>query len=443
MKQLFAIIFIFTMLFWVSQANYTQIDLSSSQEQLIGIKNGASYKKTLDSIFVKYSENKEVLEKLKKRVISLQNQDVLLSEKNKQALWIILKYIEIRVDISLSALIKIEEEKQENSQVVDLPLQEEVQEVEYPGFWDNYNDEKKTLLAGWDTHYIYAGWIGAFYEDAQVEKLEVYIEGTDVSQIKNTLASIDLYLEWLLVANAGYSDIDILSPTKAKISFGSIKNFIALKDKNRDFRIAIKTQNIGYEQIWKPLIDAIVSEVTFSKVVGVTTGNNITNINVETFESEYFSVVPAQLSLVVEKSFDDSFQWEINISWNFWKNTQDTSKSEAVAELKTLKLSVWWNQSAIANYTLYNTDDSSNSIIGSYASWIVTFDVSAFSQNNKTISKGKWETFRIGVSGISTDSTLSFEIPKDTLIYDVPSITWANNMNINLPSSISLGSRKF
>jgi hypothetical protein len=94
-----------------------------------------------------------------------------------------------------------------------------------------------------------------------------------------------------------------------------------------------------------------------------------------------------------------------------------------------------------ATFKLYNSDNSSNGVIGIKNGWFLEFDLS-WMWIDRYVSKWNWERFDIQISN-AMDSSISLELVKNGIIYSVEWVDNANDININLLDSISLGNRKY
>jgi hypothetical protein len=63
-----------------------------------------------------------------------------------------------------------------------------------------------------------------------------------------------------MIDTVSSSKIDIMSTTKAKITFDNLDDFIITQN-IRQARLKIKTSNIGYQKIGKTIKDLFVSKV--------------------------------------------------------------------------------------------------------------------------------------------------------------------------------------
>jgi len=430
------------LIFSTSTAFYSQDDLNNAYNKLKLVKSWDKYINSIDLIIAKYGKNEEILVKLESRLNEIDQILVWKTDKRSRDLKTLLDYLNIKVFFALDNILEeikqIEEEAkndEENSQ--DDNMQED---LIYPGFSTNYNDKIKTILA-WKEEFIYAWWVWALYEKADVREVVFYITWDNISDLKSSIWEAYLYVEWLLLKKATSSDIDIISSTKASITFDKLNDFILPDDGQVDFRLSIKSNIIWYQNLWKVMKDLIVSDVDFDDVVWLTSDQRISNINMTNFSSEYFTISPANVTIWIIKNLNTSTQVELNIKSTFWNNTIETSNSEPKINLNTLKFSVFWNDSSIATYELYNIDNSTDTIIWTYNWWLLEFDLSTMNVQNKTIWSSSWENYRISISWINT--WISMELLRDWLIYDVNWITNSIWLNANLINSIDLGYRDF
>lgn len=443
------ILFLLIYNFWISNASFTQEDLSSYYNKLKLINSWEKYIKSIDLIMNKYWENEELLKKLQIRFEIINNNLSWKNDNRSKNLKIILDYFSLKVYFALDALDKqdkliqkeiITDEIIVEDKTIIKDIVETNDELVFPGFVSPYNDKKKNVLA-WTEEFVYAWWAWAMYEKAEVNSVIFYITWDNIDDLKYSIEHAYLYVEWLLLDTASYSDIEIIDSTKASISFDNINWFILPNNKQIDFRLAIKPSLIWYENIWKTMKDLIVSDIDFDKVIWLTSNRNITNVNISNFSSEYFSITPVLMNAWVIRNLNTSTQIELNLKWDFWQNKIDTNNSKAFINLDKIKFSVFWTDESSATYTLYNSNDSLDLINWNYNWWIIEFDLSTMQVKNKTVSSWNWENYMIRITWINTWITM--ELLKDWVIYNVDWISGANNLNINLQNSIDLGYRDF
>lgn len=421
--------------FTTLNASYTQEDLYVSIIELEAIKNWDKIIKVVDNYLLKNKYNQLTLEELDIKLDILWDTIEYKTDGNSIILNVLINYLKIRVYFALDTIYEEANKKEEV-----LVEEEIVKQIIFPGFSENYNDDKKTILT-WEEFYVYAGWVGALHEKADVSGLKFYITWNNILDLKYAIENAYLYVEGVLLKTASYSDIEILTTTKASITFDNIEDFILPSDKQIDFRLAVKSNTIWYEKIWKTMKDLIVSEIDFYDVVWVTSGNSIVRVEISRFSSEEFSISPATLSVEVLKDFNSSYNAELNIKWDFWQNTIDASNKTPVIELDKLKVSVWWSDASTATYSLYNTGNSSDSITWVYNSGVVEFDLSSLWINNKTVWDWSWKKYTIRVSWVTT--WIWMDLLKNGITYNIIGISNSNNININLENSINLGYRDF
>ena len=237
------------------------------------------------------------------------------------------------------------------------------------------------------------------------------------------------------------SDIKILSPSKASITFDNLNNFILPDDGQLDFRLSIKPNIIWYQSLWKVMKDLIVSDVDFVDIVWITSDRQITGINIVDFSSEEFTISAVKPNISVLKNLNTSTQIKFNIKWDFWANQIDTSNSSPKINMQKVKISVSWTDTASAIYKMYNSDDSSDIILWSHVWWIVEFDLSILQEKNRIIWDWSWEDYIISISWINT--WISANLIRNWIKYNINWINNANSINFNLKSDIDLGYRKF
>ncbi len=435
-KFIFSVILVI-LLFWLTttlSANYKDNDLQESIKQLEALKSWDKFKIKIDSFIKKYENNKDILNKFQRKLYILEDKLKNKTDKKSRLLKIMVRYLIIKVYFALDNLLKEEEIKKD----IFVKEEEVKKQLIFPGFSDKYNDFDKNILAGEEV-FVYEWWAWAFYEKAKVSGVRFYIVWDNISDLKYTINKSYLYVDGLLLKTASYGDIDILSSTRASITFNNIDNFILPTDTNLDFRLSIKTNNIWYEQVWKTMKNLKVSEVDFFDVTGLTTWDFIVKTEISNVNSEYFSILPSILNIEVIKNLYKSNHIELNIKSISWSNITATSKATPLVELNKIQFSVWWTNSNTSTYTLYNKDNSSDIVIGVYNSWIVEFDLSSLTW--KIIWWWQGENYIINISWI--DNSIWIELLKKWIIYSIDWISNSDNLNINLEKNIDLGYRDF
>lgn len=436
MKTLKILLLVLILLTWTNvysnETLYNTQNLTLVKSKLIETTKWKDYYNKFNVILVRYSTNEEILLRLQNRIIELKT--IIQKDENKYSndIMNLISYMDQVVYFYLDKLwINAVEDK------VIINEEEQDMVIDYPGFSDDYLDEDKNIVAGSD--YIIFSWkISSKYESVDVWSIKFYIEWLDASYLKNSIDSAYLYLEWAYIAKAMLKDIDIISSTKATITFDNMDNFI-VPQKEVAFRLWIKANSIWYEKIGKTLKDLAITKVSLYDAVWLNSWNNInaftTDISVESF-----SIVPWIPVVSVVNNLSTSTVVKINIKWEFWSNTIDSSNAAPSINLNKIRLTAHDNSDTTI-YKLLNSDDSSDYVIWIRNWSLLEFDLSIMNSKNKTISNWKWEDYEIRIS--NTTMWVTLEMPKDGIEYDVLGVDWAINLNINMKNSINLWYRDF
>jgi len=421
----------------MSNISYAQDDLNTSLNKLKVIDNWNIYIDIIDKFLINNISNYDKLLSIKDKIVKVRWQIQWQTEIIYNNFNLILNYLEFSIDNIINKKEDIIDNNI-NEEIIDEEENNYIEEIIYPWFSNKYNDNNKTILA-WTEEYIYAWWVWSFYEDAEVNEIILYITWNNINNLKSSIKQSKIYYKWLLVSTAWYSNIDVINSTKLSITFDDIDNFILSKDYINDYRFSIITNNIWYEKVWKTSKNLIIVDIKFTDVIWLTSDTQISNISIENFETEYFSIVPNLLEVSVEKNLNTSSLIELKLLNNYWNNTIESSKSFPKIILDKLELNVFWNQEEVADYILYNKNDSFDYIQWVYHWWKVEFDISSLNYWNKAI----WniENYIIRITWI--DSFLTIELPKNWIIYDIDWVSDSNDININLQNNIDLWIRDF
>ncbi len=448
MKTLIKIIFwilvvsLFSISFWDSL-------LEEKKSALEWIKWWKTYVNRIDSITNRYKGNERVLNLLSSRLSEIEKVLDWKTWSKYDDLRILIAYFALQVDTQLDNLRQLKEEdiKEEIEDNKDTIIDSEVDNKPvksdhiFPWFTDVYYEEKKTLLA-WDDDYVYKQSVSALYEEQEIWKVIFYIGGPDVSNIKNAIDKAELYLEWSIIDTVSSSKVDILSPTKAKITFDNLEDFIITQN-IRQLRLNIKTSNIWYEKVWKTIKDLYVLNVWFTDIKWLSSWSEIPDFSVNE-TGEEFTIAPAVISVTLKR---DLVSWspELNIRWFMWNNSIDWSNNSPNILLKKLILNkLWSSNDSWVVYKIYNTDNSSDNIVWTVNWNNIEFDLSTLLYTNKRITNStRWEDYRIVISWTNPDTTLNLSIEKDGVIYDVEWVSWATNININASSYLDIWSKSY
>lgn len=443
------LLIIFLNIFTISHvySNNDQLDIVS--HDLLLIENWEIYKNFIDKFIKKSQNNLEKFEKLEWRLAIIQWKLKNKNDKNSIILQKIINYLDIKVEWTL---LKIrnnisKEILSESDQIKEINVNSE-QNIDandnikiYPWFVEQYNENNKVIL-GWEEVYIYKQSYSTLYEASEVWKIIFYITWSNVDDIKNTIETASLFLEWTEIDSVSSSKIDIISSTEAKITFNNLENFIITQN-IRQVRLKIKTYNIWYQKIWKTIKDLYVSKVWFDDIMWLSSWNKLDTYFV-TKPWETFSILPWVLKVKVDKNLSSNIP-EINITALFWNNSIDVDNSSPIVQLSKLRFSTLWSSSIWwVNFTLYNSDRSWDKIVWSILWNTLEFDTTGMLYTNRTISNSlKWEKFKIAIDGTNSDTIIVLNLEKTWIDYDVLWITQSNDLQIKLEEELQLWTKSY
>lgn len=420
---------------WLANNVYSNSNeevLISTSEKLLLIKKGSLYIKVIDNFIEKKKEDTSKLETLQSKLVVIQNKLENKNDKNSITLKAILNYLDAKINIVLTKDI-IEK--------IIIVNNNYYKAITYPGFSDSYSEYDKTILA-WDEVFVYKQSYSSLYEASEVWKVIFYITWPDVNDIKDSIVSASLYLEWSMIDTVSSSKIDIMSTTKAKITFDNLDDFIITQN-IRQARLKIKTSNIGYQKIGKTIKDLFVSKVWFDDIKWLSSWRKLNEYDISEIW-ELFSIVPWILDIRVEKNLSSNIP-ELNIKAMFYGNSIEGSNNSPTIELSKLRLSTLWSTGdAWVVYSIYNTDSSWNRIIWVASGSIVEFDMSSLLKTNKTLSSSsRWEDYKIIITGTNTNTIITLNLIKSWIYYNIVWISYSNDIQINLERELSIGSRDY
>ncbi len=438
MKAVFTILLL--LIISVSNVFAYTTNLEEAWEEIKQIEKGESYKNIIDNFISKNSDNKEFLIKIGWNLEKLGNSKLDFSED----FYVVINYIKLNINtalVNINELEKLEEEKKEEEeqveeseeeQVVDEEeeeeeeseqeeeeeseqeeeeeyTQEEVEEIVYPWFSTEYDDNDKVILAG-ETYEVYEAKIASMYEPVKLWKVKFYLNGVWLDEFKSILNTAYFYVEWRLVDTSIVSNVDIINSSSASISF-SISENIIIPEESTKIRLAIKTNNIWYQKVWKSIENIRVTWMSFKDSIWQNSSHELNNFSVSD-NSEYFSVVTWVLKLIEEKELNNWEFAEFTFLADTWKNSNPQGFEPSI-KIDEIDVSVSWEVGSYV-YEIANADDTSDRVTWTLVWNKVKFDLSTMSIANKTLSSGGEESFRVYVSWTWI---LSISLPKDGVTY--------------------------
>lgn len=292
------------------------------------------------------------------------------------------------------------------------------------------NEDNKTILAGDDVT-IFSVDVQATNESMDVEEV-VFTLDTDLTQV---ITNASLYLNDTLIDTNNISDV-----TATTITFEDLSTLI-VKEENAELKLRLNTETIGYQKVGSTTTGINVTNVELKKVEGVDSGKDAANAS-SAVTSKDASIVPGVVTPSVQTSLNSSTTPELKLTATFGDNSKDVDNSVSNVEVTELKFSTLGTTGTLA-YTLTNVDDSGNSVAGSISGNVVTFDVSTLAANNKTISNGVAETFKVTITGSVEGNTAKLTLLEDGVTYSVVGNANSTGLTTNLTQELDLGSRSY
>lgn len=448
MKKILISMFCFSILF-LSNLEYSySFNINKWTEYTQGInniKNWNIYKNKIDTLILKNINNIGKLNAISK---ALENINIKINKlnksKNKELLSTIVNYFLYKTLLTVEAVTIADLIEKEVSNMIDNEIDEKINNKIYTKselylwFNENYNDKEKTVLT-WIESYVYNGSVVAWIEEIEVKEVIFKLESTDLTNIKSVIKEVNLYVEWNMIKNVSSSNVKVISPILAEIKISDINDFYIPKQQI-EYRLWLIAQDIWFEKVWEyqPVIN--ITEVRFTEVEWLVSNNSVSPITFNDIEGiETFQISASKLDSTLINSLNDSYIAKINIKAEFNKNTQQNSNSELRAKLE--KLDFYLSESnGSATYEIANSQDSSDRVLW-IKSWnSLEFDMSTLNKN--VISKWKGEDYNIYITN-NNDTTVFLELKRNWIIYSLPGIIWATNINAYLENNISIWSRTY
>lgn len=450
MKKIISALSILSIVFFqnISVYWYSQWEVNFITQEIQELPKWEKYIQTLDLFSEKYENNLNRATQIKSNITRVLDKYKDSNHKDIELVILILKYLDIKFQSIIDSFDSIddndwtnqEDTTEDNSWEIEEDKEDIIytKEALYPWFSTNYEDDTpKTILAGKES-FIYNGSLVANIEEIEVEKMEFTFEGSDLSNFKYGFKEAILYVEWYKAQTITSNKFTLTNLSQGILEFDSIQG-VFLPKEEIEFRLALVPQEIWYEKLGKYIPEITVSQVKVTQWKWVISGADISMKTLSEW-SEKFQISPVILNVSVENSLKDSSRATINISADWWKNTQNSSSRELKAKLESIKLiyrETYWD----ATFKIYNSDNSSNSVVWIKNGWYLEFDLSGL-WNDWFVSSGSNESYDIQISA-QNDSTISLDIVNKGIIYSVEWVDNANNLNANLLQSINLWFRKY
>ncbi|USN57966.1 MAG: S-layer homology domain-containing protein [Candidatus Peribacteria bacterium] len=299
------------------------------------------------------------------------------------------------------------------------------------------NEDTKTILGG-ESMVVASYDVQATNEAVDVETVTVTLSQTG-SDVKNSIASADLYLGSTKVGSASNSDVSTANGT---ISFTNLTKLI-IPTEEEELKVQLNTSTIGYQKVGQTLTGLYVTSIALTTVEGVDSGNTVSS-QTETDDSETFSIVPAVVTPAVVTQFGSDAKFSITV--NDGSNTQTGSNSAVTVTLGTLTFTHNGNTtesgSTATGYVLYKDGQSSDQVGGVISGGNVTFDLSTFgtATNGQVSSSATYVIHALG----TVDKTYGLKLQTDGVQYTTNSDGGSSvGLTSNMSTELDLGSKTF
>ena len=287
-----------------------------------------------------------------------------------------------------------------------------------PSNTDNQN--AKTILA-WTESIIYSADIKATNEEVNVWTIVFTLD----NNLINEIASAKLYLDNTVVATA--SNSDVLDAANSTITFDNIWN-LNIPTETAELKLAIATNEIGYEKIGETLFNASVTNVSIQDAEGVDSYAIVTVDDLTTTASNTFDVVPAKITPTILQNLN-TWTAKLKLIVDYWNNTIDTGSAQPNITINNFKFIELGNQTdwyAILRDWFVETGHISST--GNFTVWIMTW--THLTVNNDAI-------FNI-IPGWNLDQTYTLNMTKTAYWIDY-NVNWIDNaVNLKMKENLNL-----
>ncbi len=301
--------------------------------------------------------------------------------------------------------------------------------VNLTGSVDNVENEiDKVILAGTEQD-VFSLDVKSLNEDVEVEKFKLYFTGagdlTGAENLRDTIKEVKVTLNGKTVI-ASVSDITPYT-WYIEVLFDNLTDFVVPTAGDK-LVVTVSTNNIGYEQIGKPVSGIKVSGLYINKndTKGLESNEKLeTDINVDTTSiAKEFDVVPMIVTPSIVDTFGtDDINATIKLAIDAGNNTDKDDGSQLVANLSGIKLDIT-SLTSTGTYTVFNGNGDVIATGDITTAGTLTINIST----PDPISQG--ENYRIEVT-----AEASYRLAKDGIIYEVD----GNVYNIKLQDTLDMG----
>lgn len=300
---------------------------------------------------------------------------------------------------------------------------------------DDENKYAKTILAG-ESEYVVSFKVQAENEEIKVDDVVFTLAGA--SDIVGTITSADLYLGTEKVATNTSSDI-----AATTITFSSLGSQCQIPTQETALILKINTANIGKSdnsnsRTGSTLTGITVASVELQDAKGVNSSQAVSNVDKDTESPKEFAIVPAVLTTTLVSEFGTEAKFTVTVDSG--NNTTDDNNIPTVSLNKLVFTDLGtYAEDEDHPYTLYDDDDSSNTINVSFDGDNTQFDFETEGSNWVSFSNSK--DFVIRAKG-TTDTTYGLKLQKQGIVYETD-VNIGTSLTSNLAAELDLGDKDF
>ncbi len=286
------------------------------------------------------------------------------------------------------------------------------------------NKAPKNILGG-ESVVVYSTDVLSQNEEIDVETVVFTILWDYTKAIKNA----SIYLGDTLVGTNSSSDI-VYDWTNTMVTFDNLTGLI-IPEENKELKLAVTANTIGYQKIGKIKSLASISQVDFTNAEWVESGKDVADKSLVWFTwTNYFDIVPALITSSVVTSFGS--ESDIKLTVDAGANTKSTDNTPTTVKVTSLT----FNQVGTAKWVAtFSIKDSNGVLIDTKtASWVAPI---IFTMWTYAISDN--ETFTISIdSGTTSGNSYGLELQRTGVLYTTSSDSFATSVDSNYSDEIEL-----
>ncbi len=295
--------------------------------------------------------------------------------------------------------------------------------------WNNEDNKAAKNILWWNSKVIYSTDILALNEEIEIETVKFTIPWQNLSK---ALKNASIYLEDTLIDTNTSSKI-VWNGTSTIITFDNITGLIIPKE-SKELRLSVQTNTIGYEKIWEIISSANISQVDITNAQWINSWKEVLDQSLTTTQSNTFDIVPAQVTTSVLTTFWS--ESDLKLTVDAWANTNVSDNTSTKVKIDRLTFNELWPDK---NAVTYSIKDSKDVLLDSTIAvwWIVTFDLSALTWTDYSISNN--ETFTISIDSWTTKgNSYWLELQRTGVIYTTSTDSYSTLIDSNYADEIEL-----